>query len=191
MRLVRIVGISLALACVALLVVALATPLPTRLRAPVVSLVSMEPAKIFDDTGKEMWLASLRISNPNTKTPPRPENSLYVKDFKIQIKVTNVWVEIETQPDCQLFGGDKCERLCLFPADADYSRCSLKYTGTTPIFSTSIPKNRLHRAVQQLPLFIRRRLPSGFWKRIGFGPDYYGPSSTWQTASSDMPISVH
>ena len=187
MRVGKILGGTLILACVALLVVALSTPHNIHLRPPIISLVSMEPAGIFDDMGKEMSLVTLCISNPNT--PLRPENSLYVRDFSIpiEVKVTNVWTAVEGTLTCHLFGGAKQDRLCLLPAGADYSRFSLKYTGKVPIFQTSVPKGRLRQLVQRLPLFVRSRLPSAFWRWVGFGPDY-GPSSNWRTMSVEIPL---
>jgi len=189
MRVGRIVVIT-SLTCVALLVpLALVGP-GTRLRPPVISVVSMDPAGIFDDMGKEMWLVTFSISNPNT--PLRPENSLYVKDsgIPIEVKRTNVWTAVEGTLGCHLFGGAKHDRLYLLPTGADFSRFSLQYTGTTPIFAKNEPKGLLRRFVQRLPLFVRCRLPSTFWRWLGFGPDY-GPSSNWREINIEIPLSGH
>src|SRR5882672_5197732 len=132
MRVRRVLGGTLALAAVVILVVSIG-PHHTNHRPPVLTLVSMEPAGIFDYTG-EMWLVTLSIVNPNN--PPRPENSLYVKDMGISIeaRVTNMWVGVEGTLACHLSSGQNHESLLLFPAGADYCRLSLQYTGSTPSF---------------------------------------------------------
>src|SRR6266478_10111430 len=68
----RVFASGMAVTLVGLLVV-LIWPAHTEPRPPVLNLVSMEPAAMFDDIG-EMWLVTLSISNPDNA--PRPENTL-------------------------------------------------------------------------------------------------------------------
>src|SRR5260370_11568000 len=60
---------------------------------PVLNLVSMEAAGIFDDSGAEMWLGTLSISH----SPHLPARPIYVKDSNkpFEAKVPNRWIRVD------------------------------------------------------------------------------------------------
>src|SRR5579859_1133540 len=125
MRVRKVLAVTVALAAAALLT-ALCGAGQAVPRPPVLNLVSVEPAGIFDEAG-EMSLVTLAISNPDN--PPRPENTLHVKGLSktktIEARVTNVWVEVEGTLACGLPSGHKLENLFLLPARTDLFRVSL------------------------------------------------------------------
>src|SRR5437660_8161849 len=70
--------------------------LGTICRAPVLNLVSMEPAGIVDHDGREMFLVTLRISYPGNRSRRRG-SYLYLRDNgkPIEAKVANRWVTMD------------------------------------------------------------------------------------------------
>ena len=158
-------------------------------RKPVLSLVSVEPAGIFDEGG-EMSLVTLAIGNPDNL--PHPENTLHVRGLSktktIEARVTNVWVGAEGTLVCGLPCGQKAEHVFLLPAGADCCRVSFQYTGSSRSFNRRPVRGRLAWLTERLPLSVRSRLSYRFWRWVGFGPDYL-PSSDWRAVTVEIPLS--
>ncbi len=183
----RVLASGMALILVGLLVV-LIWPAHTERRPPVLHLVSMEPAAMFDDIG-EMWLVTLSISNPDNA--PRPENTLFVKDTgrAIEAQVGNRWIGVEGTLACYLPVGQKHEThetLLLMPAGTHSCRLSLQYTGSSASFRGRPVKGRLLWLAERLPQFIRFRLSYKVWRWLGF--NRYEPRSDWRQIIVELPL---
>ena len=154
---------------------------PAVLSPPMVKVVRLEPAGIFDDAGVEMWLATLTLSNSDSR-PSSWENGLYVKNggTGIEAKVANQWIKVKGMLDCALTPGERAERLILMPAGVDGCRVSLKQVGSRVV------GGRVARVAWHLPQFIRFRLPTRFWLWVGYVQ--YGPGSDWQEISLELPL---
>src|SRR5439155_11890740 len=188
-RMRRVVASGVAVMLVGLLVV-LIWPGHTERRPPVLNLVSMEPAGMFDDIG-EMWMVTLSISNPDN--PPRYENELHVKDTgrPIEAQVGNRWIGVEGERmlACHLPAGQKHgthETLLLMPADTHSCRVSLQYTGSSASFRGRPVKGRLLWLAERLPQLIRFRLPYKVWRSLGF--NRYAPRSDWRQIIVVLPL---
>jgi hypothetical protein len=159
MRARRIVA-GVIVVCLIALITMLLWPERTKLDPPAVSVVRIENAGVDDDEGKEMWLVTLRISNPN-KAPFDPENSVYIKSslsveggaYPIEVRVTNRRVAITGKLGCRISPGDKHEIAWVVPAGADACRASLKYTHGV------MRDGALTGLARRLPRGLRRRLP--------------------------------
>jgi len=172
------------------LLVVLIWPAHTEPRPPVLNLVSMEPAGMFDDIG-EMWLVTLSISNPDNA--PRYENDLFVKDTgrAIEAQVGNRWIRVEGERTlaCHLPAGQKHEThetLLLMPAGTHSCRVSLQYTGSSLSFRGRPVKGRLLWLAERLPQFIRFRLSYKVWRWLGF--NQYEPRSDWRQIIVELPL---
>ncbi len=152
---------------------------------PVLSLVSLEPAGVFDDSGVEMSLLRLSISNSDNR-PFNPANSIYVKDGGrcIEVKVANHWIAAEGTVGalgfCALAPLQKHEIMFILPASGS-CRVWFKYTGAT--LST---KHRLAWVAERLPECIRFRMSYKFWRWVGF--TRYMPSSNWREINVELPL---
>ena len=178
-RMRRVLASGVALILVGLLVV-LIWPAHTEQRPPVLNLVSMEPAGMFDDIG-EMWLVTLSISNPDNA--PRPENTLFVTDTgrAIEAQVGNRWIRVDGTLACHLPVAQKHETLLLMPAGTHSCRVSLQYTGSSASF-----RGRLLWLAERLPQFIRFRLSYKVWRWLGF--NRYEPRSDWRQIIVELPL---
>src|SRR5260370_21710170 len=167
-RMRRVLASGVALILVGVLVV-LIWPARPEQRPPVLNLVSMEPAGMFDDIG-EMWLVTLSISNSDNA--PRPENTLFVKDTgrAIEAQVGNRWIRVDGTLACHLPVAQKHETLLLMPAGTHSCRVSLQYTGSSASF-----KGRLLWLAEPLPQFSRFPLSYKVWRWLAF--NHYGPRS--------------
>ena len=165
----------------AVLVVVLIWSLPTVRRPPVVSLVGMEPAGIFDDAGVEMWLVTLSLSNSYPPTSGY-QNYLYVKNNArgIEARVGNRLIAVKGMLDCGLGPGQRVERMLLMPERVDACRIFLKCVG--PPFVGG----RLAWVAGRLPQFVRSRLPFRFWRWVD--SISYGPGSDWRENSIELPL---
>jgi len=152
---------------------------------PVLNLVSMEPAGMFDDIGK-MWMVTLSISNPDNA--PRYENDLFVKDTgrPIEAQVANRWIGVEGTLACHLPAGQKHETLLLMPAGTHSCRVSLQYTASSLSFRGRPVKGRLLWMAERLPRFIRFRLSYKVWRWLGF--NRYEPRSDWRQIIVELPL---
>jgi len=141
----------------------------------------MEPAEIYDDTGAELWFATLSLSNSDTR-PRRPENGLYVKNGSrpIELKVANRWTEVEGGFACKLDPQDKCSRGFLLPPGAESCRLRLDYARAVFI------KGRKAWFAERLSGWIRFRMSYKFWRWAGFSQ--YGPSSNWREITLELPL---
>ena len=159
---------------------------PKERNPPVLELVSLEPAGIIDNTGAEMRLATLSISNSDVE-PIIAKNVLFVEDGgrPIEAKVADDrWVALEQKlGNCALPPGGKVERQILMPAGTDRCRVSLKYTGT------SLSKGRAAAIAERLPLFVRSRISHKFWRWAGF--PHYRPSLPWREITVELPFPPH
>ena len=65
--------------------------LSTSTRPPVLSLVSIEPAGILEDTEAEMWLVTFSISNSQNR------GAIYIREHgvPVQANVTTNWIAME------------------------------------------------------------------------------------------------
>ena len=186
-RMRRVPASGMAVILVGLLVV-LIWPARTEPRPPVLNLVSMEPAGMFDDIG-EMWVVTLSISNPDNA--PRYENDLFVKDTgrAIEAQVGNRWIGVEGTLACYLPVGQKHEThetLLLMPAGTHSCRLSLQYTGSSASFRGRPVKGRLLWLAERLPQFIRFRLSYKVWRWLGF--NRYEPRSDWRQIIVELPL---
>jgi hypothetical protein len=165
MRVRRIVAGVVGVTVMGLLVV-LMLATSTGPRPPVLTLVRVEPAGIIDDSGAEMWLMTLSVSNSDNR-PPRPENRLYVGegDGPIEVKIGSRWIGLHGTlgrlGDCELAPAQKCERLLLTPGGTESCRISLKYTGASAL------KGLVEWVATRLPLSIRSRFSYKFWRWVG------------------------
>jgi len=187
MRARKLLGGTVAVSVLAVAVALIRTP-HTVPHPPVVNLVSVEPFEIVDDTGAEMFLATLSISNPDN--PAGPENCIYVRGEGkgIEAKVANRWIGVNANLDCRLDpGGGKHEIVFAVPAATDSCRLSFRYTGSRPSFARRPLKARLEWFAERLPKSIRFRLSYEVWRWLGFGPDYR-PSSDWRGISVEVPF---
>jgi len=173
------------IAIIAVAIAALLLPLilPTRLRAPppTLTLVKMEPIHIIDDSGMEMWVVTLIITDSDIR-PPKPENSEYVANSgsRIEAKVAGRWIEVPGSLECSLGPGIISERMLLLPARTDACRVCLKYT------DAALYNGRIEWLAEHLPSFIRVRFSYKFWRWAGF--QQYGPSSNWREIHLDLPL---
>ena len=152
-------------------------------RPPVLNVVQVEPAGVFDASGSEMCLMTLSLSN--SASGPYPEDSLlFVKDGRIDAKVANRWVPTEaaltTLAACRLPAGQQYEWMLVLPAATDVCRIRYKYTGA------HLTKGRLSWVAEHLPLVIRFRIPHAFWRWVGFPG--HRPSSLWREESVELPV---
>jgi hypothetical protein len=148
----------------------------SRLHPPVVRLVSIEPAGMFDDTGMELRLLTLAVSNENPENPGDFwRNVLYVADSVrgVEIRVSNSWKQVHWATNLwgshiRLKPGDQDQRaLALIPGGSDGCRVWVRYA--VPTLS---PKGVLEFAVARLPLSIRSRFSYKFWRWVGFSELY-------------------
>jgi len=178
------VGI-VAIAVLVILGVLIGSTCVTR-RAPVLNMVSIVPAGVFDDSG-EMWLLTLSISNPDNRHWRGTE--IHIKDVgsSIEARVTDRWIAVEGKLGCHLNSWQKRDIVLLLPAGSNLCRFSLQYTGSTPSFKRQPIKGRLEWVAEQLPWPIRKHLPLSFWRWVGYGPDY-APSADWREIRVEMPL---
>src|SRR5262245_39563322 len=156
-----------------------------RLDPPALSLISIDHAGIMDDAGAEMRLLTLCVSNSDTR-PPNPKSVVYIDEDDgkpAQARVENRWIEVgRAVGRCGLFPGRTHELLLLVPADADCCRVPFRYTG-----SAMTAKAQLAWLVSRSPRFIASKMPSRFWRWVGF-PNY-GPGSDWRKITVELPLS--
>jgi hypothetical protein len=155
---------------------------------PVVRIACVEPAGVFDDNG-EMWLVALRVANTNNL--PRPNDRLYVEDVAtpMELRVAHVWGRVKGSLTCAVGPGLDHETLLVVPAGADCCRLSFKYCGGSWSFRHQPLKASVEWLAAKLPLFIRLRFSSKFWRWAGFGPSVT-PSRDWQRVNLELPIRV-
>lgn len=179
--------ISLALALLLACGVSFSTP---RLHPPVVQLVSIEPAGMFDDKGTELRLLTLAVGNENPESRSDfRRNVLYVADSVrgVEIRISNSWKRVGWATnlwgvEMPLKPGDRNEMaLALIPGGSDGCRVWVRYA--VPTLS---PKGVLESAVERLPLSIRSRLSYKFWRWVGF-PGVYRPGN-WRQISFELSL---
>jgi hypothetical protein len=186
MRARRIVAGVIVVCLVALLTILL-WPERTKLDPPSISIVRVENAGVDDDEGKEMWLVTVSICNPNND-PFADEslytkNSLYVEDGvqPIEVRVTNRWVAIRGGLGCHMGPGEVHTTAWVVPAGADACRASLKYT------NPEIHNYKwLARLAMRLPRWFQTRLPNGFWQWSN--TPQYRRSSNWREINIELPF---
>jgi len=148
-------------------------------RPPTISVARIEPASIFDDSGLEMLLVTLSISDPgNGPLSPR----LYVKDSgrTIEAKVAKRWVGVEGAlwAGCELWPGLRRERLILLPAHTDSCRFRLQYSRALLTETQSV--------------WLARRLPSWMpgYRRVfnWLRKSPYEPSRSWRKISIEVTL---
>ena len=180
MKPARLISVIVAVLVGVLAVISLSWPAH---RPPVLKLETLEPAGITDDSGSEMWLATLSLSNSYSGAHPE-ERDLFFKDSRTEARVTNRWVTVEgmlgTLGHSRLAAGQKCRRMLLLPAGTDSCRITLRYAGARLL------KGHLSRLAGHLPLFVWRRIPYTFWKWAGL--PQYGPGTVWRAFEAEIPI---
>jgi len=154
-------------------------------RSPVLSLVSIEPAGIWDDAGAEMWMVTLSVSNSQISSSSDlwVEYSVWVKYSarSFEARVAGRWTGMDVDPWTNSLGpGNRHQVLLLMPAATDSCRVGLKYTGSR------LTGGRLAWLAERLPPFIRFRLSHKFWRWVRF--PQYGPSSHWRGANLELPL---
>ena len=183
----KILAVFLSVAAGSLLVAIIVTgqKLPP---PPALNIASIEPAGMFDERG-EMSLLTLIISN--RADLPLPENAVHVRNQKkastVEARISNVWVEVQGALTCHIRPHESRDHFILFPAGVDCFRLSIQYTGSSLSFKKKPIKERLEWLAERLPGALRSRLPRGFWRWVGFGPDYV-PNSNWRTLTVEIPL---
>jgi len=185
MRARRIFAVAIVVCLVALLTMLL-WPGQMKLDPPSISIVSIERAGVDDDEGKEMWLVTVGIHNPNSA--PFADESLYVAKFlyvedegqPIEVHVTNRWVAITGRLGCDVRPGDMQTTAWVVPGGADACRASLKYT------NFELYSGRLAVHARRLPRALRSRFPASFWQWAGLPRSR--PSSNWQEIKIEVPF---
>jgi hypothetical protein len=164
-------------------------PERTKLDPPSVNVVTICRAGVDDDEGKEMWLVTVHIRNPN-KAPFSNESlhvkkSLYVEDGlePIEVHVTNRWVAITGRLGCHMSPGDMHTTAWVVPAGADACRASLKYT-----HGVMRDGRLVGRLARRLPDSLQSRLSNSFWEWASY--PQYGWSSNWQEIKIEVPFPV-
>ena len=160
------------------------------LRPPVIRLVSVEPAGMFDENGREMRLLTLAVRNEN---PPKrrdaSRDAFYVEDSArgVEVRMSNSWITVAWATNlwglgARLGPGDDNQRgLALVPGGNDRCRVWIKYA--VPSLSG---KGLLEYAVTRLPLSIRSRISYKFWRWVGF-PSIYRPGH-WRQISVELAL---
>ena len=185
MRTGRIVAVAIVV-CVIAVVTTLLWPERTKIDPPSVSIVKVENAGVDDDEGKEMWLVTVIIRNPNNASFAdenlHVRKSLYVEDRQqpIEVHVTNRWVAIRGGLGCHMSPGDMHTTAWVVPACADAFRASLRYT------NFELYRGRLAVHARRLPRSLRSRLPASFWQWAGLPQSR--PSSNWQEIKIEVPF---
>jgi hypothetical protein len=183
MRKRRIVA-GVIVVCVVAVVTLLLWPERTKIEPPAVSVAKIESAGVDDDEGKEMWLVTLSIRNPNNARFADEgiytKKSLYVEDgAPIEFRVTNSWVAIKGGLGCYMSPGDKHETAFAVPAGANACRVFLKYTH-------GVMYRRSAGLAMRLPHYLRSRIPNGLWQWLGYAR--HRPSSNWQEINIVVPF---
>jgi hypothetical protein len=176
----RVLGVAFAVFIAVALAVVIWSSRPVHCPL-VLNIVSGEPAGIDDDTGQEMWLATLSLSNSDAG-PPSPQHSVYFKNGGkgIEVKVGTHWIEVDAVLDLALAPGQKHEILLLVPAGTEACRIRLKYTGSRLV------NGRLLWIAERLPQFVRFRMSYKFWRWVGL--TRYGPNSHWRDVILELPL---
>ena len=180
----KVLAIGITTVGAGLLVAVAAFVSPLR-RAPMLRVVSLEPASLVDDAGVELAFLTLSISNAEAF----PNQPVFVRDAGVPAKarVGGHWIEIHWPQgqvklaDCALSPFKSQNTLLLIPETAEVCRVSFKYAGA--VTKTSW---RLGRLAERLPTYVRLRIPHAFWRWVGF--EHYGPSSKWQDGTVDVPL---
>jgi len=180
-RNVLIVGIVTAGVGLLVAVVVFANPLR---RPPVFHVVGLEPAGVVDDSGVELALLTLSISNAEAF----PNQPLFVRNagVPLQVRIAGHWGEVRwPQSEAKLanltLSPLKAKSATLLvPAGAEACRISFKYAG-----AVTTSKWCLARLAERLPSFVRFRIP-WFWNWVGF--EHYRPSSNWRNCTLEAPL---
>jgi hypothetical protein len=165
---------------------------PASSHPPAIGLVSIEPAGMFDDSGKEMRLVTLAVRNDSPKNRGNPDrNTLYVADSArgLEVRVAKAWKQVgwatnlwgfETRLDP---GNQNQSGLALIPGAEDRCRIWIKYA--VPTLSS---KGLLEFAVTRLPMSARSRISYKFWRWVGF-PGVYRPGH-WREICVEVPLAA-
>src|SRR5437899_13071326 len=106
---------------------------------PVLACIETEPAGIVDDSGAELMLVTLRLTNTNSAKDRLADpadyhkKELHIQDRgTIEARVAGTWVPVD-----QRWGATRLsplafsERLFVVPHDADACRFTFDYTGSS------------------------------------------------------------
>ena len=184
MRVRRGLALVLALGIVALLALLIAPP-QDKLPPQAVTLVSIEPAGVFDNLG-EMSLLTLNLDSPTD--PLHFQKALVVRtaEHDVQARVNNHWADVEPIIGWRSFSSTNRECVIVLPAGADSCRLMVHYTWLTRSFKKQPFRGRVEWLAEQFPWCLRRGLSPAFWRWAGF-PEY-GPSSRWRVLRMEWPL---
>jgi hypothetical protein len=161
-------------------------PAPAVPRAPGLSL-RITPSGVSDDSGTELWMVHLCMSNSSKGSFNPGKDALYIKETgrPLETRIKGRWVKLKEPLGTHSIGPGACsERLLLLPALAESCRVSLLYAGSVPTFTGRPFRGRVGWLAEQLPLSLRRRVPRFFWN----GYTLFKPSSTWHEMSAEIPL---
>lgn len=190
MRARKLVVGAVVLALAGLLIM-LIRPAPAVRRPPVLRVVSIEPAGVWDDRDVEMWLVTLSISN-SENVVGFPENGLNVRESgkPIEVEVVDRWITLERESrltvGCHLSASEEKRLFLLAPAGTVSCRIALQYAGSRLSMQGRQVKGRLLWLAERLSLFVRSRLSYKVWRWLGFNS--YGPGSDWRQVTVELPL---
>jgi hypothetical protein len=178
MRIGKTLAWTIAGAVVALLIASFVSSRSER-QPPAVSLVSVEPAGIFDDAG-EMLLVTLCITNPE----PRCSGPIFVKesDEHFEAKIDSRWINAN--------GGGV--NLALYWQQRHETQLLVSWNGRAlsselEMACPRVMRGRLTWIAEQLPRF---KFSIELWRwAVGYGGyPQYGPSTRWQNITVEFPL---
>src|SRR5881394_71233 len=135
-------------------------PSSIRRSPPVLTLFGVEHVRIVDDTGAEMWLAYVSISNASPVTATS-KGLLFVKDR--ETRAGNRWLEVSELAPHMLRPGAVDEWPLLFSAHAGAGQLRFKYTGASRLFGGESWRGPWRRLMQRLPRSVQVRLSKDPW----------------------------
>jgi hypothetical protein len=155
---------------------------------PRVRVVKIEPAEIFDDSGGELLLVTLRLFNRQERRDS--DRVVYVTETGKfpEVSIGNRWLELEKTAcpfgqglrPAELLPGFPHEAVVLLPAGSDGLRLWLRYTGR------AIRRGRVRWVAERLPRYVRNRLPPKFWTWAGFV--VHQPGTDWREMRVELPL---
>jgi len=153
---------------------------------PVANLLSVERANVIDDTGAEMWLVTVGISNALSPSMAGSHfEPIYIKDVDVPVeaRIDGRWARTEGvigTASLRHCVSDMHRIQLVVSEKTDSVRIRFKYA------SALVISGRLTYLSEDLPTGIRTNLPATFWKSAGFV--HYGPSSAWKEQKIELPL---
>lgn len=161
---------------------------------PNVVMVRSDPSEIVDDTGSELQLITVRITNPMAPLPPYdPRHGLYllVEEHFPGTNVPKAWLPQRagpngtTQPDpVTLAPGTFWEVTILAPSPRNHARFRLRYAG--PSWGMVSRLAVLRWMQRLLPQRFFGTFNQAYWKWVGIPPVHH--RLPWNEAEWDLDL---